>query len=295
VNRVIPILVVVVALVWTPAAHADNVTVGLFAPSAPFASTAARVELANRLGDHLGKALGGTGSGRNYARAGDFSAAVKKGDVTVAVVDATYLAGAGGNYTVISAAVRGGNISHGWQLVARGAGKIGDLKGKKLLVPGVGGRESDFVLNVLLGGDIGRGYFSKIEAAPDTASALAALGLGKADAAVVPTGVDLPGGTTVVLTLPTLPGPVLVAYNATPAQRQALAAAAATFKGDTTVAGFRAGDGDAVRAIARRFSAPVKRGPHAVPAVRLVVGDLVEGRTFAIERTPVTTFALAPR
>ena len=293
-SRSFPILVVVVATLCAATAHADNVTVGLFAPSAPFSSTAERVELANRLGDHLGKALGGTGSGRNYARAGDFSAAVKKGAVTVAVVDATYLAGAGGNYTVIAAAVRGGETSIGWQLVARGAVKIGQLKGKRVLVPGVGGRESDFVLNVLLGGDIGRDYFSKIEAAPDTASALAALGLGKADAAVVPAGVDLPGGTTVVLSLPTLPGPVLVAYNLTPAQRQALAAAAATFKGDATIAGFRAGDGDNVRAIARRFSAPVKRGPHAVPAVRLVVGDLVEGRTFTIERTPATAFALAP-
>jgi len=293
VNRLITILVLVLVLAATTA-HADNITVGLFAPSAPFSSTAARVELANRLGDHLGKALGGTGSGRNYARAGDFSAAVKKGDVTVAVVDATYLAGAGGNYTVIAAALRGGDTSIGWQLVARGASKIGDLKGKKILVPGVGGRETDFVLNVLLGGDIGRDYFSKIEAAPDTASALAALGLGKADAAVVPTGVDLPGGTTVVLTLPTLPGPVLVAYNATAAQRQSLAAAAAAFKGDATIAGFKGGDGDNVRAISRRFSVPVKRGPHAVPAVRLVVGDLVEGRTFAIERTPVTVFAIAP-
>jgi hypothetical protein len=28
--------------------------------------------------------------------------------------------------------------------------------------------------------------------------------------------------------------------------------------------------------------------------VRLVVGDLVEGRTFTIERTPVTAFAIAP-
>jgi len=294
VNRLIPILVIVVTQAFAASAHADNVTVGLFAPSAPFSSTAARVELANRLGDHLGKALGGTGSGRNYARAGDFSAAVKKGVVTVAVVDATYLASAGGNYTVIAAAVRSGVTSIGWQLVARGAVKIGQLKGKRVLVPGVGGRESDFVLNVLLAGDIGRDYFSKIEAAPDTASALAALGLGKADAAVVPAGVELPGGTTVVLSLPTLPGPVLVAYNLTPAQRQALAAAAATFKGDATIAGFRTADGDNVRAMSRRFSAPVKRGPHAVPAVRLVVGDLVEGRTFAIERTPATAFALAP-
>ncbi len=289
-NRLIATLIVLIAT----RAHADDVTVGLFAPSAPFSSTAARVELANRLGDHLGKALGGKGSGRNYARAGDFSAAVKKGDVTVAVVDATYLAGAGGNYTVIAGAVRGGETSVGWQLVARGADKIGQLKGKRVLVPSVGGRETDFVLNVLLGGDIGRDYFSKIEASPDTASALAALGLGKADAAVVPAGVELPAGVSAVLSLPTLPGPVLVAYNATPAQRQALAAAAATFKGDATVAGFRGGDGDNVRAISRRFSVPVKRGPHAVPAVRLVVGDLVEIRTFTIERTPVTVFALAP-
>lgn len=289
-NRLIAILVVLVAT----NVHADNVTVGLFAPSAPFSSTAARVELANRLGDHLGKALGGTGSGRNYARAGDFSAAVKKGDVTVAVVDATYLAGAGGNYTVIAAAVRNGDTSIGWQLVARGVDKIGQLKGKRVLVPSVGGRETDFVLNVLLGGDIARDHFSKIEASPDTASALAALGLGKADAAVVPAGVDLPSGVSAVLSLPTLPGPVLVAYNATPAQRVTLATAAATFKGDSTVAGFRAGDGDNVRAISRRFNVPVKRGPHAVPAVRLVVGDLVESRTFTIERTPVTVFAIAP-
>lgn len=288
------LIATVVILLGATSVRADNVTVGLFAPSAPFSSTAARVELANRLGDHLGKALGGTGSGRNYARAGDFSAAVKKGELTVAVVDATYLAGAGGNFNVIATAVRGGDTSSAWQLVARGADKIGQLKGKRVLVPGVGGRESDFVLNVLLGGDIAKGYFAKIEAAPDTASALAALSLGKSDAAVVPAGVDLPAGVSVVLALPTLPGPVLVAYNATPAQRQTLAAAAAAFKGDAIVAGFRGGDGDAVRAISRRFSVPVKRGPHAVPAVRLVVGDLVDGRSFTIERTPVTAFAIAP-
>jgi hypothetical protein len=50
-----------------------------------------------------------------------------------------------------------------------------------------------------------------------------------------------------------------------------------------------------VKVVARRFTVPVKRGPHAVPAVRLVVGDLVEDRKLTIERTPVTTFALAPR
>ena len=288
-------IVIAVALASAAAAHADNVTVGLFAPSEPFPSTAARVDLAKRLGEHLGSALAGTGVGRVFARAGDFSSAVKKGEVTVAVVDATYLAGAGGGYTVIAAATRGGDATHGWQLVARNADKIGQLEGKRVIVPSVGGRESDFVLNVLLGGEVGKDFFGKIEAAPDTASTLAALGLGKADAAVVPASVELPAGVTTVLALPQLSGPVLVAYGAvTAAQRSQLAAAAATFKGDATIGGFKSGDADQVRAIARRFTIPVKRGPHAVPAVRVLVGDLVENRTFSIERTPVTSFAIAP-
>ena len=68
-----------------------------------------------------------------------------------------------------------------------------------------------------------------------------------------------------------------------------------SFKGDATVAAFKPGDADAVKQIARRFVVPVKRGPLAVPAIRLLVGDLVEGRKLTIERTPVTAFAAKPR
>jgi hypothetical protein len=287
----------VLVLIATPrTARAETVTVGLFAPTAPFPSTSARVELASRLGDQVGKALGQTGSGKVFARASDFAAAVRKGEVGVALVDAAYLAVAGGNYTVIASAVRGGESMHGWQLVARGTDKLAGLKGKRVLVPGIGGRESELVLNVLLAGEVPKDYFAKIETAPDTVSALAALGLGKADAAVVPAGVDLPSGAVVVLKLPALSGPVLVTYaSVTAQQRQTLAAAVGGFKGDATVTGFRAGDADVVKQIARRFVVPAKRGPLAVPAVRLLVGDLVEGRKLAIERTPVTAFATKPR
>lgn len=288
-------LAILILCALTTVASADGVTVGLFAPTAPFPSTSARVELASRLGDHLGKALGSSGSGKVFARGGDFAAAVKKGEVDVAVVDAAYLAVAGGNYTVLAAAVRNGESAHGWQLVARGTDKLAALKGKRVLVPGIGGRESDLVLNVLFGGEVGKDFFAKIETAPDTVSALAALGLGKADAAVVPRGVELPTGASVVLELPALSGPVLVAYGLTPQQRQSVTAAALTFKGDAVVAGFRDTDADAVRSIARRFTVPAKRGPLALPAIRLLVGDLVEGRTFSIERTPITAFATGTR
>ena len=233
--------------------------------------------------------------GRVYARAGDFAAAVKKGEVALAVVDAAYLASVGGNYTVIAGAVRGGETNHAWQLVARGGGKIAELKNKRVLVASTGGREVDFVLDVLLAGEVAPDFFARIDAAPDSGSALAALALGKADAAVVPAGVDLPAGSSAVLALASLPGAVLVAYGSvTATQRAALVAAAGSFHGDSTIAGFRRLDGDAVKAVARRFTATVKRGPFAIAAVRVLVGDLVETRTFTIERTPVTTFALAP-
>lgn len=285
-------LVLLIAMLAAPStAPADNVTVGLFAPSAPFPSTAARLELANKLGEHIGAALGGSGSGRVYARAGDFTAAVKRGDVAVALVDAAYLASTG-NFAVLAASTRGGDTAQGWQVVARGTKKLVELRGKRVLVPANGGREADFALNVLLGG-VERDFL-KIEAASDTVSAIAAVGLGKADAAIVPVGVELPPGTSMVVALPSIATPVLVAYGGiSPQQRAAIAAAITTFKGDATIGEFRAGDADAVRSIARRFAAPVKRGPLVVPSVRLVVGDLVEGRRLSIERTPATAFAIS--
>jgi len=289
-------IVLALVLAWSATASADSVTVGLFAPTAPFPSTSARVELATRLGEHIGKALNKTGSGKVFARGSDFGAAVKKGDVSIALVDAAYLAVAGGNYTLLAASVRGGESAPGWQLVARGADKLPGLKGKRVLVPAIGGRETDLVLNALFGGEVARDYFAKIETAPDTVSALAALGLGKADAAVVPRGTELPSGAAAILELPALTGPVLVAYGTLSAQdKQAITAAALSFKGDATVSGFKTADADAVKSIARRFVVPAKRGPLALPAIRLLVGDLVEGRTFTIERTPVTAFAAKPR
>jgi hypothetical protein len=282
---------VIAATLLASTAYADNITVGVFAPSAPFSSTTARVELATKLGEHFGKALGGTGTGRVYARASDFAAAVKKGEVTVALVDATYLAHSSG-WSVLAASTRGGETEQSWQIVARGVKKFQDLKGKRVLVPANGGRESDLALNVMLGG-VEKDFF-KVEVAPDTVSAIASVGLGKADAAIVPAGVELPSGTTSLLQLPAIATPMLVGYDKlTAQQRTAIIGAIGSFKGDATVAGFRAGDQTSVRDISKRFGAPVHRGPFLVPSVRLLVGDLVEGRKHAIERTPATQFAIS--
>jgi hypothetical protein len=289
------------------AAHPAPITIGLFAPSAPFPSTAARVELANRLGAELGKALKVPMAGRVYARAADFAAAVKKGEVTLAVVDPAYFANADAVPRVIAASLvadakADAKTVRAWQIVARGGARLAELKAKHVVVPSLGGREPDFVIDVLLDGAVGREFFGNIEVAPDTASALAALGLGKADAAVVPVTGALPPGTAAVPVapaLPMLPAPVLVVYGTmSEGDLGAVREAVKRFQGDATIAGFRAPDAEtdreAVRGLARRFSAVVKRGPFLVPAARLAVDDLASGRTFAIERTPAAAFAIAP-
>ena len=52
------LVLVLVLLALARPARADGGTLGLFAPSAPFPSTAARVELASRLGSALGAGAG---------------------------------------------------------------------------------------------------------------------------------------------------------------------------------------------------------------------------------------------
>lgn len=287
-------LVVAMMILGGAVAHADAVTIGLFAPSAPFEGTAARVEFTTRLARAVGAALGKDGIGRVYGRAGDFTGAVKKGEVQVAIVDARYAAVIGGAGVVIGVALRGGDDSSSWQLVTRGAKTVLDLRGKTLLVPSMGGREADFVRNALYGGELTKDFFARIEVAPDTAAALASLALGKADAAIIPGGVDPPGGTQIVAALPQVSLPVVITYGLDDAARAKVVTALGAFQGAPAIGGFRVANADVVHALARRMSPPEKRGPMAVPDVRIGFADLLAGRAFTIPHADVKQFVAAP-
>jgi hypothetical protein len=263
------------------AASAEPLRVGVYAPATPFEGTAARLDFANKLAKHIG---GADAVGRVYGKASDFSSALRKGDIDLAVVDTTYLAASGGTYAVLAVAVRGGDTRVTWDLVARGTiDSVLELKGKTVLSPVVGGRETAFVNEALLGGELPPDFF-KVESSPDVLSAIAALGIGKADAAVVPSGLSLPSGTNRVVTLPAISWPVLIASPRASADTQALAAERSlTFGGAGAISGFRSGSADAYKTLARRFGRPVRRGPMVMPNLRITVGELIEGRTFKID------------
>jgi hypothetical protein len=276
-------------------ARADTITVGMFAPSAPFDGTAARVDYVNKLAGAVGAALGKDGIGRVYGRASDFAAALMKGEVLVAVVAARYLAiGGAGAAAVVAVAQRTGEPAAPWQLMTRTARTVLDLRGKTVLVPAMGGREGDFVRNALYDGELARDFFGRIEAAPDTASALASLGVGKADAALVPGGVAAPAGVQVIATLPAVSWPVVVVAGLDDAARAKVVAALTTFAGGGALPSFRRADADVVHALAHRMVAPEKRGLMVVPEPRVGVAELVAARRFAIPRTDVKALVAVP-
>jgi hypothetical protein len=285
---------IAIAALWASTAAADPMTVGVFAPSAPFDGNPARVAFASRLAAHLASATGDEVIGRVYARAADLAAALRRGEVQVAVVDAAYLAGRGDRGDVLAVAVTGGATTQAWQLVTRTAAtRALDLRGRSLLVPTVGGREADLVGNALLGGELPPRFWSALTAAPDAASAVAAVGLGRADAAAVPAGVALPAGVRVVMALPRLPAPIVIGLGLG-ARRERVAAALLAYRGDGAITGFAAGDADVLPALAARLAPPVRRGPLIVPPLALPAGELVAGRHFTIERADVRSFAAPP-
>jgi|GEM_PF-3115553 len=286
--------ILILALIATSAttAAAAPVTVGVFVPSMPFDGTAARLELAQKLAAHL---AGSDGVGRVYGKASDFGAALAKGEIQLAVVDASFLATTGAAHTDLAVAVRGDDTAVSWQLVAKAPiASVLDLKGKVVITPVLDGRHADFVGNAMLGGELPVGFL-KVEASPDVVSAVTAVGLGKADAAVVPGGIALPAGVVRIATLPSVSWPILIAAKGAPADVVARARErAGSFGGSGAIAGFRTTGTDGYRGLARRMKRAVRQAPLVVPNLRIAVGTLIEGRTFTIVRPSPATYLAAP-
>jgi ABC-type amino acid transport substrate-binding protein len=285
-SRGLVALAVTLAAVGT--ASAEPLTVGVFAPSTPFAGTAARLEFAKAVAVHVG---GPDAVGRVYGRSADFASAAARGEIQLAVVDATYLATASLAHTPLAVAVADGDASVGWQLIARtGITTILELRGRTVLAPVGDGQHTAFVDHALLGGELAPGFW-RVEPSPDAASAVAAVGLGKADAAVAPLGLALPGGVVVVAALPSVSRPIAIALKAAPPEVVAAARARLpSFSASGPINGFRAAGGDAYRGLARRLRRIVRQAPLIVPNLRLAVDALLDGRRFAIATAPVTDF-----
>jgi len=270
----------------SPAHGQKRITVGLYAPTAPFIGPSQRLEYVTRLAEHLSKAAPGKRVvGRVFASGGAFVSAVNRGDVQFAVVDAPYAAARGLPYRVLASAARRGSSTGSWMLVSKSVSSLSQLKGKTLAIPRVGARARAFVANVLFEGEIATNYFGKLTKAPDTHSAVTLVGLGRASAAVVPVGVTLSRGVRKLVTLRKVGWPMFVAVRGADAglvarfRRQVLSHA-----GGSVLTGFTTATRASYKGLRSSFAGRKHKGPMAVAKPsRLAVSGLLRGRKFRID------------
>ncbi len=204
-------------LVGYPSLAADKLVLGVFCPSLPFPSPTRRVQFADDLAKHLSHGLNAAVTGIAFARAIDLDAHVRAGAVHLVVADPMYLAGRTRTFEVIAVATRAGRTSVPWVLTTlKRAGNIhdghditlADLEGKTVLVPSIGQADEQIISNHMFGAELTSGFFTWLKT-PNTTSAVTALKLGKAKAALVPS-FNLNGLSIVVTTFP-VPLPILAA------------------------------------------------------------------------------------
>lgn len=297
-SRLLRLVACALACAAPSIAAADDITIGLFAPTAPFEGSGDRVSFVNAVADHLSSAAGGAKvTGKVYASAGAFASAAKKGEIQFAIVDAPYAAANGLPYTILASAMRGGSGSASWQLVAKSSvGSIRDLRGAKIALPATGSKAPAFVTNALLGGEVDPSYFASITEAPDTRSALTMITVGKVDAAFVPAGVDPPGGTKRLLSLGNVGWPMFVSLPAADSKMSAaFASRIKSFGGGGGFSGFGDAGAGNYRSLAGSFGRSTKKGPMALPPpARLSVRDLLTGRAFSVPTSNVLDLVEPP-
>lgn len=280
-----------------PARAVADVTIGLYAPTAPFEGSGDRVSFINAVADHLAAKTGVKVAGKVYGTASAFAAAARKGEIQFAVVDAPYAAAHGLPYDIIAAATRTGAATAGWQLIAKSSiGTIRDLRRAKVAIPTVGAKAQAFVSNALLGGEVDANYFGALIEAADARSAITMITVGKADAAFVPAGIEAPPGTKRVTTLTSVGWPMFVALQSADAKHvSAFATRIKTFSGAGAFSGFTDASAGNYRALASSFGKVAKRGPMALPPpARLSVRDLLAGRTFTVPLSSTLELVAAP-
>src|SRR4030095_8506690 len=121
-----------------------------------------------RLAQQIQSVAGVPAQGKAFAHAADLEAAIKAKQVDFAVIDGVYLAERGVPWQVLAAATSGGEIAPKWALFSSTVSSVPELQGKKLAIATAGPRDTAFIENALLDGELQLSkFFSSRTTAPD--------------------------------------------------------------------------------------------------------------------------------
>lgn len=251
-----------------PAAAQEKLTIAIFAPNAPFESGDARYAFISRLAQQITSSTGATVEPKAYARSQDLEAALQKNQVDLAVLDGIYLAERGVPYNVLATAASNGDTYARWVLYSSELGGIGELQGKRLVYVATAARDSNFIDNGLLDGELPK-HFGTRQTTPDLASAITTVVLKKAECVFAPEGQGR--GLHRVFEGPRVPNPALVQINTALRSELLAKIRQAVFASNQGGAyeGWRAGSAEPYRVLATRLGPktrrPVMTEPDVVP------------------------------
>jgi hypothetical protein len=148
----------------------EQLTVAMYAPAAAFSDSSARLAYMQGLAKAIQQRTGVPTAGKTYVRLGDLLAA--KPDF--AIIDGQCLASqVAKGPQILASAVIGGDATQPWGLYTRGGETLATLKGKKLVFVKTGCRDSDFLDNVMLDGEVKTAtFFGAVVDKPDVAGAV---------------------------------------------------------------------------------------------------------------------------
>lgn len=221
-----------------------KVTLAFFAPQLDFASPLERSDWYAAVARHLGAAAGVTVEAKGFARPGDLEGYLARQRLALAVVDAQFGLAAGW-VPLLQAVGEDGRAAQPMALVSRSFRSLPALRGKTLMLTGIGGGERELVQGLVLAGELPPSkFFGRLVVAPDAPSAAAAVSLGKADAALLGLALARARGLDVVFTTEDVPLPLLMSVSKgfPDDLRQRLVAGMAGAPGGGGVAGWRQPD-----------------------------------------------------
>jgi hypothetical protein len=264
----------VLAAILVPAvafAQQAPLTVALYAPTAPFADSSARFAYVQGIARVIQAKTGVPTTGKAYVRLADLLAA--KPDF--AILDGQCIAARSPGAVLATASI-GGETAQAWALFARGGEGVSALKGKRLAFVKTGCRDTDFLDNALLDGEVRTSvYFGSSVDRADAAGAVAAVRDYKvADAVLAPSSAAR--GLARVFDAGSVPNPGFVVLNKGLAQpvvdktREAVLA----YGGEGGIDGWRGAA--SYGGLAGRMGARPRRGVFAAPdVVRLDEQDVL--------------------
>lgn len=273
-RRIFPMMALAAALLAARPGRAqqDELVVAVYLPGTHFPQLATKVALGGELAEHLGASLGRKAVSRVYATADALEG--DKGRITVALVEAPYIAARLNMLTPLCVATSGAS-SETRLLVMAGAAvpEAAALRQHRLAFAQIGQGEQSFLENFLFEGVLPLSR-ERLQPARDAASALSLITVRKADAVVLYEGDEAQGrqaGLQAIYRSVPLPRPTLVVFDdSSPdaAQVGKLREVMARFSGRAypPIGSFRAATPDRYLAL---FGQMQRRAQHLPPLLSL--------------------------